>query len=965
MKLIKEFARAADVQQDLKSSDGSDAGRNDTAGKAVDVRFSLMRNMINTNGGVTGSEVNDYLERAHELNDEVDTVGFAIETDDGDFIKVYVNATQADQFEQELSNLLGMDDDSEAALNQLAQKFDVVDVVWPTDPEGNPEDGHALNPEDDVSIDDDLSSMMGDDEVSVSSGEGNDTEVTADDELEIGADSEVEGDDEDLGDALPADDEASDETADDESAEDKPKKSLMKDIAGDADKKDKEEPEASDDSDDSDNSGEGPETVDTDAEDADADAEVGGDDETDDESESEEELDADGKPVKKAKKEKAKKEGEKEVTEEGLKPMKLSRLAAIAEAARDEVEAHVARELAARANKSGKFVIDCLMTGGSMGRRQYMHQEQGEVKYFNTMEEAEAAAKELHTKRNHTLARATYTFTPRMVEEQEDEMSIGSKFLERVTETIQEADASAEDVKLDAAWRGISSQLKRPYEKKIVQLFALLGVPGRYVQNVEGVVDAIRAGGDIVRRPGRKQTAFNTFFDSLKGGSAVSEAKKKGGRLQKVLETVMVALGFPEALVTTEGGSALGSTLPRAANKIEANSNTEAALMALAKAFGITSAQVNEAKNVFKLRIGDRGTSLHKSAADAVAAFRDARDDSGEGASTWPNGSLTVGGKTYHISYNGRIWDGEKSVDPKNLTEAKAFKVREPGWYVVDHMDKPVDGPYSEGNAKREAEEMSDEYAAKHGKGDISAFDVAYFSDYEIKRMNYRMNETTSVGSKFMDRVMAEDVDVGQDDFANAVMQLVISLGIPEGILAPRRAAIIKALREKKMSLTNRTMVEQRMEALVALIAKGTKKQPGQEVDKMQEALKEGLLMEAFGSLEAMVDAEMKQHNLEEPLSGPAMFASYEGGGSHEETVLTVGVDPEAQSDAKALRVGVDGPWDGTIHAKYFPNTKEGYKAALDYANLLRTWNAKTGGRPKGWKDAAPVTRLPADDAEV
>ncbi len=240
-----------------------------------------------------------------------------------------------------------------------------------------------------------------------------------------------------------------------------------------------------------------------------------------------------------------------------------------------------------------------------------------------------------------------------------------------------------------------------------------------------------------------------------------------------------------------------------------------------------------------------------------------------------------------------------------------------------------------------------------------------YFSDYDIKRMN----ETTSIGSKFMDRVMAEDVDVGQDDFANAVMQLVISLGIPEGILAPRRAAIIKALREKKMSLTNRTMVEQRMEALVALIAKGTKKQPGQEVDKMQEALKEGLLMEAFGSLEAMVDAEMKQHNLEEPLSGPAMFASYEGGGSHEETVLTVGVDPEAQSDAKALRVGVDGPWDGTIHAKYFPNTKEGYKAALDYANLLRTWNAKTGGRPKGWKDAAPVqvqaasvTRLPSEE---
>jgi len=87
-----------------------------------------------------------------------------------------------------------------------------------------------------------------------------------------------------------------------------------------------------------------------------------------------------------------------------------------------------------------------------------------------------------------------------------------------------------------------------------------------------------------------------------------------------------------------------------------------------------------------------------------------------------------------------------------------------------------------------------------------------------------------------------------------------------------------------------------------------------------------------------------------EPANGPAMMAAYEGSGSHEETILAVGVDPDADDDNKSLRVGIDGPWDGTLHNKYFPNNKDGYKAALDYANMLRTANLKTGGRPKGWK---------------
>lgn len=945
--LLKEFSRG-DIQQDLKNSDGSDAGRNDMAAKPVDIKFSLMRNMINNTGAVTGSDVNDYLERAHDLNDEVDTVGFAIETDNGDLIKVYVNAQQADEFEAECSKLLGLDDDSEAAINTLAQKFDIVDVVWPQDPnvEGG-EEGETADPYDDVSIDDDPSSFMGDE---------TDTSDTADADAAVDS-VDTDGEDEtDLGDALPAD-------AEDTDAEPKPKKkSLMKDIAGDPDSEESDETDEADGEDvdsadktDGDKKKKEPKaSADDEAMgDADVDSGVGPEEivADDEEGEEEPELDADGNPVKKEKKAK-KKDGEKEVTEEGLIFKKLANLV---EGLRDDVNAHVDQELAKRANKSGKYVIDCLMTGGTLGRRQYLYQEEGDVKYFDTMEEAESTAKDLSAKRNHAMARAHYSFTPRMVEEidqedQEDEM-IGSKFLQRVTE------AEETNVIKDTVWNGIHNRMKRPYDKKIVEFFNLLGIPGRYVRGEEGLEDGIRAGGDILRRAGRKQSTFNAFFDALQGGGAgpVAEAKK-GSRLQKILETVMVTLGFPASLVSAgDMPGPLNSMIRRAAAKIEADSNLEAALLAFAKALGLSSKQVNEGS--------DQYTS-------AKAGKRDAENDH---RANWTDFDPKKDPKGTHlrayiksaIGASDEYLDAyvKRTLELVKVNEAKAFKVREPGWYVVDHMDKPVDGPYSEGNAKKEAKEMSKEHAAKHGKGDISAFDAVYFSDYDIKRMH----EGSVLGAQFMQRVLGEEVDVGQDDFMEAVMKLVLALGIPEGILQPRRQMIIRALREKKQTLTNRGMLQQRMMQLISLIEKGTKATPstGTVEESLREArmsLTESKLFEAFGPLEAVVGKSLEMLNAEEPAAGPAMWASYEGSGAHEETILVLAVDPDADDDNKSLRVGIDSPWDGGIHAKYFPNNKEGYKAAVDYANMLRTCNLKKGGRPKGWKDSAPSVSRMSDD---
>lgn len=49
-------------------------------------------------------------------------------------------------------------------------------------------------------------------------------------------------------------------------------------------------------------------------------------------------------------------------------------------------------------------------------------------------------------------------------------------------------------------------------------------------------------------------------------------------------------------------------------------------------------------------------------AAEAVAVYERLRDESGEGASTWPNGKLLAPKETLTLSYNGRLWRGNVGV---------------------------------------------------------------------------------------------------------------------------------------------------------------------------------------------------------------------------------------------------------------------------------------------------------------
>src|SRR3546814_4901224 len=64
----------------------------------------------------------------------------------------------------------------------------------------------------------------------------------------------------------------------------------------------------------------------------------------------------------------------------------------------------------------------------------------------------------------------------------------------------------------------------------------------------------------------------------------------------------------------------------------------------------------------FTLQIGRRHKCEVTSLAQASQVYGRLRDESGEGASTFPDGKITGAGAALRVSYNGRIWQGENPV---------------------------------------------------------------------------------------------------------------------------------------------------------------------------------------------------------------------------------------------------------------------------------------------------------------
>ena len=122
-----------------KAQDLKDTGEEANA-KIGQVGFSLIKNMINDGDDITHSDVTSYLQKADDINDEVDTVVFGLETDNDEIIKVYVAVDDAEEFEKAMAERLGTEDDIDDVIAELAEKFDIVDVEWPDGEDEDEED---------------------------------------------------------------------------------------------------------------------------------------------------------------------------------------------------------------------------------------------------------------------------------------------------------------------------------------------------------------------------------------------------------------------------------------------------------------------------------------------------------------------------------------------------------------------------------------------------------------------------------------------------------------------------------------------------------------------------------------------------------------------------------------------------------------------------------------------------------
>jgi len=751
---LLELVTSAKTQTDLKKSDATDAGASDVIDKAKaggDISFSLMRNTINANGGVTGSDVANYIEKAEELNDEVDTVPFGLETDDGQIVKVYVNAEQADAFEDAMKQMLGMEDDIEEAINRLTTEFDIVDVVWPTAPDGEGED----DPDADLTLDDTANLEL----------DPEDEQDFADDNYDVIAAADAKAD-------KKKDDEGDDEI----------------DTAAAAD-------------------AEG----DTDAEETDGDSDAKGDEEDDkeegdDEESDDSETDEDGKPKKKKKRKKKAQppepvEDEETPAQEGLTPK--GRL--LVEEKEHETDSP---SIAAAIKKMTSKGLHIKAMDEGDNNTVYIEDDKGDEYVMRN--------DRVLTKEKHGKKLTSYKKSKTSIEETEQEknMTLGSNFLARV---LQEAAPEDKDgvkdgfnIPLDSQARALTAKLKLPFAKRLIAFHVMCGVPGRYL-NSEDAEDSIAGAADMLRKRVSVRRAFLALYDGLanaKGfaikepeGAPVAEAKdedgnqkyttyaawkralkkaypeswidgdadiangmlgpkpfkrgetkgvgewdgsegwlkkvktqvseakqKRGSFLQKLLETVLIELGLPQSLVTTTGPSAVGTGIYRTAELIEADAELERALRLLATRLGVKQT-------------------------DAASQVEEAKKFDEKKPATKP--APVVGKKAPMLG---------KKMD-------------------VDKLDDKVKKP------KRVAE--------GHQWTRLSA-------------------------------LTQEAVDVGNDDFAQAVTGLVSALGIPDDVLERRRTQIVTALRQKKATLRNRAQVLTMIGRLSDIISKNTVAKGGQ-----------------------------------------------------------------------------------------------------------------------------------------
>ena len=275
--------------------------------------FSLLRDIHGAE--ITTGDVVDHLKKVDDEEEAIDTVAFGLETTDGQIVKVYVNAEQAEEFEQKMSQMLGKVDDIEEAIETLADEFDIVSVVKPGEDDVEDVDAQSPEADDEKGLENQLDEPLSDEDLAGDLGDQD--LIGAEDDKEKKEKGEDEEDSKD-------EDGEADEEADEEDGEDDSTKSSEDDIDdldfGD-DEEDKPE-ESEEETEDKPEGDEKPEDEDdSESEETEDDKDESEESESEDDTEESEESEddsKDGKDKKKSKKDKK----DKDMKQEGQSLLK-------------------------------------------------------------------------------------------------------------------------------------------------------------------------------------------------------------------------------------------------------------------------------------------------------------------------------------------------------------------------------------------------------------------------------------------------------------------------------------------------------------------------------------------------------------------------------------------------------------------------------------------------------------------
>lgn len=376
-------------------------------------------------------------------------------------------------------------------------------------------------------------------------------------------------------------------------------------------------------------------------------------------------------------------------------------------------------------------------------------------------------------------------------------MTIGSRFLTRVLTEAEDRDGIKDNfnVPLDSQARALAAKLKLPLAKRLVAFHAMCGVPGRYL-NSEDAESAIISAADLLRKKVAVRRAFLSLYDGLANakGFTIPETMKEEKRTREDVEDDIKALD-KKIVQAGKDGTRRGIIIDMEKKLTRLRNELKTMREEL---------ELDEAKSDAK-RMAVQDPEKIMKAKEAVKKAKKALADHNKHY----DGGTGARAKALQAEIDKAQAKLKKLTEEFELNEAKQKRgsfIQKLLESVMVELGLPetlitTAGPSAVGTGIYKTAELIEQ-------------------DSTLERSLRLLATRLGINANDAQGPVNEAVNVGNDDYANAVVNLVAALGIPDVALTARRPQVVQSLRRRKSELRNRTAVLTMMSRLENLLSR-------------------------------------------------------------------------------------------------------------------------------------------------